>query len=114
MAPSSILRRVDRRALSQLAEDEALLTAAYRGIWAIASALKREAISRGQKLPQGEIMALLQTKNGRLAMNTISHLAQRTIIERREFGMTPASRSQIDASFESKTPMDSLEMKLCG
>lgn len=113
MAAAAVLRRVDARALWQLAEDEALLANAYEGIWSMAAAIKREAKAQGKRLQQGEIMALLSMKNGRMAMSAVGHLAARVIIERREFGLTPSSRSRIDAAADGGA-MDALEMKLCG
>jgi P27 family predicted phage terminase small subunit len=113
MAPAAILRRVDRMALWQLCEDEAILANAYEGIWSMANAIKREAKAQGKRLDQGEIMALLSMKNGRMAMSAVGHLAARVIIERREFGLTPSSRSRIDAAADGGA-MDALEMKLCG
>jgi phage terminase small subunit len=113
MAAASILRRVDRRALWQLSEDEALLSSAYEGIWSMARAIKREAKAQGKRLEHGEIMMLLTMKNGRMAMSAVGHLAARVIIERREFGLTPSSRTRIDAAADGGA-MDALEMKLCG
>jgi hypothetical protein len=52
-------------------------------------------------------------KQGRLAMASIRDLAGRVIVERREFGLTPSSRSRIEAAPDA-AGMDSLEQKLCG
>ena len=41
--------------------------------------------------------SLLGMKQGRLAMAAIRDLAARVIIERREFGLTPSSRSRVPA-----------------
>jgi hypothetical protein len=115
-----MLRAVDRRSLWQLAEDEALLAEAYAGIWKTAKALEREAKSKGQVLPGGALFALLSMKNGRMAMNSISHIAARAIIQRREFGLTPSSRTRFDADqFSSgrgvgSAEVDPLEAALCG
>ncbi len=50
--------------------------------------------------------------SGRLAMNAIRDIAGRVIIQRREFGLTPSSRTRITGSTDDS--IDSLEMKLCG
>lgn len=113
MASAAILRRVDARALWQLSEDEALLANAYQGIWSMAAAIKREAKAQGKRLQHGEIMVLLTMKNGRMAMNAIGNLAARVVIQRREFGLTPSSRTRIDTASDGGA-MDALEMKLCG
>jgi hypothetical protein len=110
MSNAAVLARVDRRALWQLAEDEALLEEAYAGIWKMAAQLKA---MHGNKLPAGAIFALLGNTQGRLAMATIRDLAGRVIIERREFGLTPSSRSRVHAAGDA-AGADALERKLCG
>jgi len=112
MVPAKVLRRVDQRALWQLAEDEALLTEAYSGLWKMVKALQDKAKSEGKDLPGGALFALVSMTSGRLAMNAIRDLAARVLIERREFGLTPSSRTRISTPGEAS--MDSLEMKLCG
>jgi phage terminase small subunit len=112
MVNSGVLRPVDQRALWQLSEDEALLEEGYVGLQKMANALKAEAQKQGKHLPAGPMFALLGMTNGRLAMSAIRDLASRVIIERREFGLTPASRSRISAS--ASDAVDYLEAKLCG
>lgn len=119
MAPAKLLRTVDQRALWQLAEDEALIEEAFAGIWKTVKALKDEAKAKGQTLPGGALFALLQMRAGRMALNSISHLANRVIAERREFGLTPSARARFDADSlglgASKVGDDDpLELKLCG
>jgi phage terminase small subunit len=119
MAPAKILRTVDQRALWQLAEDEALIEEAYAGIWKTAKALKDEAKAKAQTLPGGALFTLLQMKAGRMALNSISDLANRVIVQRREFGLTPSARARFDADsvgLGAAKPGDDdpLELKLCG
>lgn len=113
MSTADLLRLTDGRALWHLAEDEALLAEVYDGIWKMAAALKDEAASQGKLLPAGEMMALLTMKAGRLAMGSIRDLGARVIVERREFGLTPASRSRI-AMEGSLGEIDPIEAALCG
>lgn len=98
MAGPAILRRVDKRALQQLCEDEAILENAYENLWKMADLLKKKAEAEGRTLPAGPMAALLAMTNGRLAMSSIRDLAARVIIERREFGLTPSARSRVTAS----------------
>ena len=112
MAPANVLRSVDQRALWQLSEDEALLSEAYAGLWKMISAVQEKAKKEGKDLPGGALFALVSMTSGRLAMNTIRDLGARVLIERREFGLTPSSRTRISTPGEGS--MDSLEMKLCG
>lgn len=97
MAAANVLRSVDQRALWQLAEDEGLLTEAYAALWKTIKALEDKAKAEGKELPGGPLFALVSMTSGRLAMNAIRDLASRVIIERREFGLTPASRTRIEA-----------------
>ena len=112
MEPANVLRSVDQRALWQLAEDEALLAEAYAGLWKMVRALQDKAKSEGKELPGGPLFALVSMTSGRLAMNVIRDLGARVLIERREFGLTPSSRTRISAPGEGS--VDPLEMKLCG
>lgn len=113
MAGSAVLRRVDRRALWHLAEEEALLSEAYAGLWSMVAAIKREAQKQNKTLPAGAVMQTLTSQAGGRAMRIIRDLAGRTIIQRREFGLTPSSRSRIETVAEASA-MDALELKLCG
>jgi phage terminase small subunit len=112
MAPANVLRSVDQRALWQLSEDEAILSEAYAGLWKMIRAIENKAKSEGKELPGGPLFALISMTSGRLAMNAIRDLGARVLIERREFGLTPSSRTRISAPGDGS--MDSLEMKLCG
>ena len=113
MAGAAVLRRVDRRALWQLAEDEALIAEAYAGLWQMVGALKKKAAEEGKTLPAGALMGLLTMTNGKSAMRAIRELSMRLILERREFGLTPSSRSRIETAVEAGA-IDTLELKLCG
>lgn len=121
MAGAHVLRSVDQRALWHLCEDEALIEEAYAGIWKMIRALKKKAKQEGKELPAGAVMQLLMMTSGRMAMSSIRDLSVRAVIQRREFGLTPASRSRVealsDAQFTGGTkagPVDPLEAKLCG
>jgi phage terminase small subunit len=121
MAGAYILRSVDQRALWHLCEDEALIEEAYAGIWKMVASLKKRAKTEGKTLPAGAVMAMLSMTSGRMAMSSIRDLSVRAVIQRREFGLTPSSRSRVealgDASFRGGTsggPVDPLESKLCG
>lgn len=121
MAGAYILRSVDQRALWHLCEDEALIEDAYAGIWKMVRALKKRAKAEGKELPGGAVMALLSMTSGRMAMSAIRDLSVRAVIQRREFGLTPSSRSRVEAlegaGLRGGTVGgggDPLEMKLCG
>jgi len=112
MASAGVLRTTDQRALWQLSEDEALLSEAYAGLRKTVKALEEKAKNEGRELPGGPLFALLNLTNGRMAMSAIRDLGARVIIERREFGLTPSSRTRVSGSSDGS--MDALERKLCG
>jgi hypothetical protein len=116
MTGTGVLCTVDQRALWQLAEDECLLSEAYIGIWKMIHSIEKKAKLEGKELPAGAIFHMLNMSSGRLAMTAIRHLANRVIIQRREFGLTPSSRSRIevDSAELINGPLDPLELKLCG
>ena len=109
----SVLRRIDQRALWQLAEDEALLSEAYKGIWRMEAAMKAKAKAEKKGLPLGALLSVIGMSQGRMAMAAIRDLAARVIVQRREFGLTPSSRTRVSTRGE-ESPEESLEMKLCG
>jgi P27 family predicted phage terminase small subunit len=108
MSVSGVLKRVDRYSLRQLCEDEAALERAYAGFWKMADAVKRKATAGQKKLPGGELLALLGTTQGRNAMRCLRDLAQRLILLRREFGLTPSSRARIIVA-SSERPQDEID-----
>jgi len=112
MAPAGVLRRTDGRALWHLSEDEALLEEAYSGMRKMVKALEAKAKQKGKELPGGPLFGLLGMTSGRLAMAAIRDLGARVILERREFGLTPSSRTRVSGSSEGL--IDALEEKLCG
>jgi phage terminase small subunit len=122
MAGAYILRSVDQRALWHLCEDEALIEEAYVGIWKMVRALKKKAKAEGKELPAGAVMSMLSMTSGRMAMSAVRDLSIRAVIQRREFGLTPSSRSRVEAldgaPFRGGTQgmgiVDPLERQLCG
>ena len=106
-----VLTKADKRALWQLSVDEWFLKQSYDGIEEMLRQIQKKAESDGKDLPAGPMLALLTMPNGRLAMAAIRDLASRVIIERREFGLTPSSRSRIEVA---PGAADSIELKLCG
>lgn len=122
MAGAYILRSVDQRALWHLCEDEALIEEAYAGIWKMIRALKKKAKAEGKELPAGPVMSMLSMTSGRMAMSSVRDLSVRAVIQRREFGLTPSSRSRIQAFGDiplgggrtGPQVVDPLERALCG
>jgi hypothetical protein len=112
MEPAGVLRTTDARALAHLAEDETLLSEAYAGLRLMVSALEERAQRDGKELPGGPLLGLLGLTNGRLVLSAIRDLSSRVIIERREFGLTPASRTRVSGFSDGS--IDELERKLCG
>jgi P27 family predicted phage terminase small subunit len=108
MSASGVLKRTDHRALWQLCEDEAALTEAYEGLWQMATKLKAKAKASGRDLPGGAILSLLGSPSGQTLMRSLRDLAQRLILERREFGLTPSARARIVVT-DAERPCDPLD-----
>jgi len=113
MAGAAVLRRVDQRALWQLAEDEAMLDDFYSGLREMAKRLKEKARAEGRELPASELLLLLTMPNGVRALRALRDVAGRVIVERREFGLTPSSRSRVSTTAAAAAE-DALELALCG
>jgi hypothetical protein len=133
MMDARVLRRVDKRALWQLCEDEALLEELYAGITVRVRELKDERKRPAASQPAGQpdaqtteesathprnpataLLDLLSTHEGRRLMNSLNNLGGRIILERREFGLTPSARTRINTDYDRGPAADNLELDLCG
>lgn len=77
------LRMTDAQALATLCRDEARLEEGYRQL--------------------NRMKDLFTSTKGRQAMKAIQGLANRLIVERREFGLTPQSRTRISTVSKNKS-----------
>lgn len=107
-----VLRVVDGESFAAFCEDVARLWQLRRD-WAkqVADMEKKLKKERKPIVGSAELM-LLGTMAGRRSFTALRELAGQLIIQRREFGLTPASNTRLSAS---KNPVaDSLETSLCG
>lgn len=115
MAPSGVLRLVDAGALSTLCEDIAMLEILRRGLAEMAREVAAQAKKQGKSLVGGPMVHLSRTIEGRRTLATIRELSAQVIVQRREFGLTPASNSRVEAAGGiGRGFMDPLEAALCG
>lgn len=115
MAAAQVLRRADSLALAQLCEDQALLNEANDGLRKMLAFMKADAKQRGRDLMGNALVMLLQDVRGRRMMASIRALSLQVILQRREFGLTPASNSRVAShGIAGGGPIDALERKLCG
>jgi phage terminase small subunit len=115
MAASRVLRRVDALALVQLCEDQAMLDELRNGMAEMARTLLKKAQKQNLELPGGPMIQLSRTIEGRRTLATIRELSGQVIVQRREFGLTPASNTRVQASGGPGSGfMDPLERALCG
>lgn len=91
------LRLADESALRLLCEGEAQILEMYEGLRERAEELKAEAKKENRQLPGGAMFALVSTKEGAAAMRGLRALERNVITQRREFGLTPASRTRVSA-----------------
>jgi phage terminase small subunit len=113
MAPSGVLRPVDAGALAMLCEDVAMLEILRKGLGEMAREIAKQAKKQGKSVVGGPMVHLSRTIEGRRTLSTIRELAAQIIVQRREFGLTPASNSRVAAG-SSPMSMDPLEAALCG
>lgn len=113
MKPSGVLRRVDGAALAQLCEDQALLNELREGLAQLKKDYLAKAKAEGKSIPGNALVAIIQSTNGRRILSTMQALASQIIVQRREFGLTPASNSRV-CTVPGESQIDELERALCG
>jgi hypothetical protein len=104
-----VLRQTDRDALVALCEDQDLLDGSYLGLRRMVEVVRKKAAAERKELPAGPLAAVLLMTNGRLALAAIRDLAARVIIRQREFGLSPASRTRIDAGGTGENDFNELD-----
>jgi phage terminase small subunit len=114
MAESRVLRPVDGMALVQLCEDQAMLDTLRKGMAEMTREISKKAKEKKMDLPGGALIQLSRTIEGRRTLSTIRELSGQIIVQRREFGLTPASNSRVQTLTSGSGLMDPLEQALCG
>ena len=115
MAASGVLRTVDALALMQLCEDQAMLDTLRKGMAEMTREISKKAKEKKMELPGGPLIQLSRTIEGRRTLSTIRELSAQIIVQRREFGLTPASNGRVQTAGGSGSGfMDPLEQALCG
>jgi phage terminase small subunit len=115
MAASGVLRLVEAGALTMLCEDIALLETFRKGLAQMAREIVAQAKKQGKKIVGGPMVHLSRTIEGRRTLATIRELSAQIIVQRREFGLTPASNSRVEGGFGAGGGfMDPIEAALCG
>ncbi len=114
MATAQVLRRADALALEHLCEDQALLIEARVGLRKMLAQIKAKFKAEEKDLPGNALVMLMQDIKGRRMMSSIRELSTQVIIQRREFGLTPASNSRVEAHGDGPRMVDPQEAALCG
>lgn len=114
MAPTGVLRTVDGLALAHLCEDQALLDELRDGLRKMATEIRKKARMEKKKLPGGPMTAIARTTEGKRVLSSISELSRQVITQRREFGLTPASNTRVEAQGGVSSGIDAQERALCG
>jgi len=109
MGPSGVLRLVDGGALEMLCEDIAMLETMRKGLAQMAREIVKQAKKQGKSVVGGPMVHLSRTIEGRRTLATIRELSAQIIVQRREFGLTPASNSRVTAGGEGTfDPLEAL------
>jgi phage terminase small subunit len=115
MAASGVLRTVDALALMQLCEDQATMDTLRKGMAEMTREISRKAKEKKMDLPGGALIQLSRTIEGRRTLSTIREMSAQIIVQRREFGLTPASNGRVQtAAGAGASFIDPLEQALCG
>lgn len=114
MRNSGVLRPVDWMALGSLCEDQATLDELRSQLAAVTTHLKKQAKENGKVIVGGPLVQMAQTASGRRIISVIRELTTSLIVQRREFGLTPASNSRIEAFGAGGAPLTEIEDQLCG
>ena len=114
MAPSGVLRTVDGLALRQLCEDEQMLESLRQGMFQMTREIVKKAKEQKKELPGGALIQLSRTIEGRRTLSTMRELSAQIIVQRREFGLTPASNGRVQTAPGSFASLDPFEQALCG
>jgi P27 family predicted phage terminase small subunit len=101
-----LLRKVDEYALAQLCEDQALLNEMQAGLQQMAAAFRKQATDQGKELPGPPLLVMMRSTEGRRMMSSIRELSTLVILQRREFGLTPASRTRVSTIGEKTEAQD--------
>jgi phage terminase small subunit len=114
MAASGVLRTVDGLALTQLCEDEAMLDTLRKGMAEMTREISKKAKAKKMELPGGPLIQLSRTIEGRRTLSTIREISTQIIVQRREFGLTPASNGRVQTTGGFDSGFDPIERALAG
>jgi P27 family predicted phage terminase small subunit len=115
-----VLKTVDQDALWMLCEDTAMWEEALLGIRVAKGSIVRKAKAEGKqeslRAMGGPLMALASSREGERMIRAYRNLEMAVDAQRRQFGLTPAARTRIDADdgdFGADID-DPIEAALCG
>ena len=115
MSQAGVLKSVDSYGLATLCEDLALAETLRSDFRAMITAAERQAKDRGLSIKGRATGLVAQSVNGRRLLSTLNEIESRNLLKLREYGMTPASRSRVEASGAGGSGMiDPLEAAIAG
>ncbi len=115
MESTGVLRRVDAAALANLCEDQAHIDELRSGLRKALTSLRKE---KGKAVLGNPLVHFGLTNGGRRIMSMIGEISNRLMVQRREFGLTPASNTRVEGNGGNGpglvTDMDPIEQAICG
>ncbi len=113
---SGVLREIDWLAFRCLCEDEAFLQDLRAGLAIALKQLKERAVANNVTLLGNAAAHFAKTTEGRRLLGSIREIATSCITQRREFGLTPASNTRVEANGTGGVAgvADEIEEALCG
>jgi len=113
MEPAGVLCFVHQLPLAQLCEDQAMLNESLVALGKLRKQLVAKAKKAEQELPGGSaLLSLMQSAAGRRMLNSIKDLKTHIVVQRREFGLTPASNCRVQSSGSAVDPEDAIDLAL--
>ena len=91
-----------------------MLDVLRKGLAQMAGEIAKQAKNQNKSVVGGPMVHLSRTIEGRRTLATIRELSGQIIVQRREFGLTPASNTRVESSGVNGSLMDPLEAALCG
>jgi phage terminase small subunit len=114
MTQAGVLKTVDSYGLATLCEDIALAETLRRDFRAMVTAAEQHAKDRGMSIKGRATGMVVQSVGGRRLLSTLNEIEGRNLLKLREYGMTPASRSRVEASGGAGGVVDPLESAIAG
>ena len=116
LSDARVATMADQESLCELCEDKALLDDLRKGMKRIVAALAKKAKDEKRQIVGNAMAMYASSMPGRKLFSTMTTIQSQIMAREATFGLTPSSRTRIEAGFgvgPSMIPLDPLERGLC-